>query len=216
MTSMTMAQWQAVITQQAADFQAANKYKIAGKPDFVFQNVAQGIHTDATFDALKQLRIAEMRNIAGINRSTADADTKQKLVAQARLPFLQQSLRGLQAVEQTGNAASIVKAVRELSTELSNAVSSYTAAMGQVQDSARDPAFIAAAGKVADGLKALLAMEAPRLQGQNIFYSVDSVQSLKLLNSIKTMLAHPVQPSPAPAPAVAAAPTTPGGVDVSI
>lgn len=214
MTSMTMAQWQALISQQQSDFDFANKYRVAGKRDFVFQNVAQGINTDGAFDALKQSRAAEMRSIQGINQSAADPAAKQKLVAQARLPFLQKALKGLQDVAQTGSAYAIVKAVHELSTELSNAVSSYSGSAAQAQDPGGDHAFAAAAGRIADGLKMLLALEAPRLADMKIFYSVDSVQALKLLKAVKTMLAHPAQPAPAPTPAPAA--TTPGGVNVTV
>ena len=215
MTSMSMAEWQSVIQQKQADFALNNKYKVIGKLDIVFENVSIGIQNDAGFDSLKQARTNEAVNIRRINQSSADADTKLKQTAQARMSFLQQALRGLQAAAQTSDPQNIVRAVNEMVTELSNAVSSYTTGMGTVQNSAQDASFLASAQRLAGGFKGLLATEKPRLAQANIFYSANVVSTQKLLDSIHTMLTTPV-PAPKPAETVIAAPANPDGVDVSV
>jgi hypothetical protein len=210
MTHITLAQWQTTIKQMQSDYELAHKYKIAGKLDLIFEYVAEGINNASNFDALKRARTDEIINLHRISISDNDADTKQKLTGQAKIGFIQQSLRALQAIAQTGDAKAIAKAANSLSTELSDAVTAYTAGMANVPDAVKDPNFIATAGKLADGLKNLLAVQHPRLARVHVLYSVDSVHALKTLGDVRAALAAALAP-----PAAAAAGDSSGsGTDI--
>lgn len=201
MTHVSLTQWQTIIKQQQADFALAHKYQIAGKLDLVFEYVAEGANNASSFDALKRARTDEVINLHRISISDNDADTKQKLTGQAKISFIQQSLRALQAVAQTGDAKAIAKAANSLATELSDAVTAYAAGMVNARDAVKDANFIAAAGKLMDGLKSLLATENPRLARVHVLYSVDSVNALKTLGKVKAALAAVLAPPAAPADA---------------
>lgn len=185
---ITLANWKTIVATMKSDFALAHKYKIAGKLDLLFEYTAKAINNDATFEALKRVRIDAAINIHRISISSDPADSKQKQTGQARIAFLQKALRGLQDVAQTGKASAIVKAANYLATELSTAVNSYIAGMATLTEGTKDANFLAAAGKIADGLKSLINTEAPRLRGENILYSVDSVKGLRTLVNVKAAL----------------------------
>ncbi|MEZ0226434.1 MAG: hypothetical protein ACAH83_17900 [Alphaproteobacteria bacterium] len=188
MTQITLANWQSVVATMKSDFELAHKYKIAGKLDLVFEFVAKAADNASNFEALKRTRIDEAIALHRIAVSSDDADTKQKKTGQAKIAFIQKSVRALQAVAQKGDAQAIAKAINSLSSELSVAVTAYKAGMATVQDAVKDANFLSTAGKLADDLKSLLRTEAPRLAKANILYSVDSVKAGKTLDAIKAAL----------------------------
>jgi hypothetical protein len=214
MTQITLANWQTVVAQMKSDFELAHKYKIAGKLDLVFENVAKAADNASTFESLKRSRIDEAIALHRISVSADDADTKQKKTGQAKIAFIQKSLRLLQAVAQTGDAKAIAKAINSLSSELSAAVTAYTAGMANLQDAVKDANFMATAGKLADEFKSLLRTEAPRLVKANILYSVDSVKAVRTLDAVKAaLLAAAALPPPS---AAASSDSSGSGTDITV
>jgi hypothetical protein len=211
---ITLANAQTIIQRMKDDFELAHKYMIAGKLDVVFEFIAKGIDNDSNFESLRRARIDEAIALHRIAISSNDDDTKQKLTGQAKIAFIQKSIRALQAVAQKGDAKAIAKAVYNLSNELSAAVTSYTTGMANVQDAAKDASFMSTAGKMADELKSLLRAQAPRLAKVHVLYSVDSVKGLKTLDDVKTaLLAAAALPSPS---ASASSDSSDSGTDVLV
>lgn len=209
---ITLANWKTVVATMKSDFELQHKYMIAGKLDVVFEFIAKGIDDDKGFDSLKRSRINEAIALHRIAVSSDDADTKQKLTGQAKIAFIQQSLRALQSIAQKGDAKAIAKAINSLSTELSTAVTAYTTGMVNVQDAAKDASFLSTAGKLADDLKSLIRTEAPRLARAQILYSVDSVKAGRTLDAVKAAL---LAAAALPPPSAPAAPDSSGsGTDV--
>lgn len=161
------------------------KYRILGKVDSVFENLARAVNKDS-FDALRRQRVAMTINV---NKKLALGDNNSlKHASNYQVMFTRTAVFELNAAKEDLKPSKLAFATYGVTSEFKEAVERYVAQAGENPELARDKSFKASAQLMYDKLKSLVLYAKVRLRSEMQYYNTSVVNAEKELAQVKALL----------------------------
>lgn len=192
-------------------FLSSYRYKIAGKFDTSFSNVARAVGNEDVEKRLKSRLTSNTIQISQIKNSGADADSINKQVGQARLNYLRTASQELYSQRlDSSNLNAFRSAINSMSKDLETSVNEYMSSGTRTAE--EDTRFKENAAYVLRKLTTMYTTIKGRSAAAGTRFDINMYQANRRMDSLRTLLSN--FPA-AGAPAAAAAPVD-GGDDGSI
>lgn len=188
--SITSSNPNQVVADTAREFRERYKYRILGKQDAVFEDIARSLPgaDKSLFDSLKSKRTRSMREAKTIGLSGYDANAEKEKLALNRLKFVKDALKLVFDNRQESSSKPMAKALRALSRELDTALDEYVASKGGAENVSASDSTIIDIRNMHRKLERLEEFDKIRLRQDSQFFNRDHFRAGKRLEEIQNTL----------------------------
>jgi hypothetical protein len=184
---------QVALSKIRGEFNLKYKYKILGKTDLLYQSIAPIIQDKTDQAGLKSRRTRMAAEIAALETSEPDENTRKRLTAEKQLAFAEYALRLVKKVEKTGGAQGVATALQNITTSIKNSISLYVEGRGgseniDTANNTADQSFMEKAQTLNDGIEKMMKRSKNRLLDEKVFFSTTLNAAKKDLNAANESL----------------------------
>lgn len=180
-----LSKYTTFLNDMKREFEAKYKFRIGGKDDAIFRNMASVINDPSKLALIKSQRTKTVERVNLLSAAGSGMSGVQRTeAAVTRLGFVKSALSALKSVSNTAKPAVLASTVNVMINEISDAVNQYFTGRYNGADSSGDAAFAQAVRDLLTPYNGLVNSVKNRLAGERVTFNKANYDSMTMLKKI--------------------------------